>query len=334
MQETHSKEIRIMIVGSRANPWLAEAFYNSLSQMRECDTCFFDTDICEVRSGLFSVLKKFENKYCVGFDVTRINNRLVTEVEREKIDFLFLYGCRIISDQTVKKIKKLGVYIASYCNDDPFADYYPWYFWRNFIKTIPLCNIVYVYRKKNIEDCLKKGAKNVRELRSYYIKERNFYREDIDEKLYVPKVVFMGHYEKDERLDFIKALLDEGIEVGVPKRKEWIPISKSVPGLYLIDDSRGNYNSIINKAQIALVFLSKINNDTYTRRCFEIPATKTFMIAPYTEDIAGMYENGKEAVLFHNKEDFVQKINYYLEHDDDRQMIAEAGYERLMSSGD
>ncbi|MCM1236643.1 MAG: glycosyltransferase, partial [Ruminococcus flavefaciens] len=84
---------------------------------------------------------------------------------------------------------------------------------------------------------------------------------------------------------------------------------------------------------IAIVFLSKINHDTYTRRCFEIPAAKTFMLAPYTEELADMYEENREIVFYRTKEDFVNKIIYYLNHDEERECIAQSGYERLLNSG-
>ncbi len=57
------------------------------------------------------------------------------------------------------------------------------------------------------------------------------------------------------------------------------------------------------------------------------------MLAPYTFDIASMYEDSIEAVLFHDKNDFVDKIKYYLNHEDERVKIAEAGYKRLISDG-
>ena len=57
------------------------------------------------------------------------------------------------------------------------------------------------------------------------------------------------------------------------------------------------------------------------------------MVAPYTEDIAAMFEDGKEVVLYRNEQEFVEKIEYYLSHEDERLQIANAGYERVMRDG-
>ena len=100
-----------------------------------------------------------------------------------------------------------------------------------------------------------------------------------------------------------------------------------------LGNSHELYNEMLNAAKIAVVFLSTINHDTYTRRCFEIPAVKTLMVAPYTDDLATMFRDGEEVVFYRNKQDFVDKIEYYLEHEEDRVKIAESGYCRVNKDG-
>lgn len=94
-----------------------------------------------------------------------------------------------------------------------------------------------------------------------------------------------------------------------------------------------DYNLALNSVKIALVFLSMRNNDTYTRRCFEITATRTFMLSQYTNDLDSMFKEGIEAEYFRDKEEMMDKIKYYLKHDDKREKIAKAGYERLLRDG-
>ncbi len=205
--------------------------------------------------------------------------------------------------------------------------------WANLRRSLKYADMVYSYRQSDIDDYEKNGAKTVKMLRSYYMKSRNYYIPDESIDLNVPSVVYIGHYEDDGRADYIKALLDEGIEVGA--NYAWPNLGWNTERLIRFDKqtSMGRYNELLNKAKIAIVFLSSINNDTYTRRCFEIPAVKTLMIAPYTSDIASMYDEGKEAVLFRNKEEFVEKIKYYLSHEDERSLICDAGYDRLVKNG-
>ena len=182
-----------------------------------------------------------------------------------------------------------------------------------------------------IQDYLDAGCKRVEVLRSYYIKERNYYIEN--PKIKVPKVLFLGHYEDDGRAGYIKGLLDEKIEVGIFKAG-WEKLEVGNPYLIRLENTfESSYNEMLNAADIAIVFLSQINKDTYTTRCFEIPMTKTLMVAPYNDDLASMFQEDKEIVFYRNKDEFVNKVKYYLGHEEERMKIAEAGYDRVVQDG-
>lgn len=323
--------MKILFVGAGDFPVYESAFYNAAKEIEGVETeLFVWKKYLDAMPSTF--FRKVENKISRGFCVDKINRDLVRLCEEKKYDIVFFYTCRLIYPKTVKAVKEMGSYVAVYNNDDPFADYYPNFFWRHYRNSIKYSDICYVYREKNIEQCKACGAGKVEQLRSYYIKERNYYIPDEENDIDVPEVLFIGHYEKDERQEYIKALLDEQITVGIP-RYRWENFEPENPYLVKLDDTQRLYNQMLNKAKIAIVFLSKINNDTYTRRCFEIPAIKAFMFAPYTEDLANMFEEDKEVVFYRDKDEFVSKIKKYLKDDALREQIAQAGYERVMRDG-
>lgn len=278
------------------------------------------------------LFRRFEYKYSTGYGIRKLNKRIVEYCKANKTDIVFLYSCRFVYTSTIKSLKEQGCYIASYCNDNPFSDYYPSYFWRKYRDGVKWCDINYVYRESDLKNVEQIGSLKSKLLRSYYIKERNYYIPDDIIAIDVPEVVFVGHYEDDERTDYILSLAEYGIRVGVP-RNLWENHIKESEKVFFLDESMTNYNLILNKAKIALVFLSKINKDTYTRRCFEIPATKTMMCAPYTEDMANLFLEDNEIVFFRNKLDFINKVKYYLNHDLKRERIGKNGYSRLLSDG-
>lgn len=280
-----------------------------------------------------SIYRRAQNKLAFGPMIASINKRLLNECIAYKPDLIFLYRCRIIFPSTVKKIKLSGAAVFSYNNDNPFSKDYPIYYWRHYRNSVKYDDVTFVYRKSNMDDCLRTGAHNVEILRSYYISERNFPLDDLAKHKKEYDVVFLGHYEQDERLKYLLALTEAGISVGIP-RSSFSGIDIGNEKLTRLDNTGGSYyNEIINKSKIALVFLSTLNKDTYTRRCFEIPAAGTFMLSQYTEDLASMFEPDKEAVYFKTPEELVEKAKYYLEHDGEREQIARAGYERLMRDG-
>jgi spore maturation protein CgeB len=262
-----------------------------------------------------------------------INKKFLKKVFETKPDLIFIYrGTHILPNslQTVKK--KMQTLIFTYNNDDAFSSKWPKYVWRHFLKGLKYCDWIFAYRKKNIEDYKKLGFNNVSLLMPYYIKEFNYPIEKLPYTKYKSDVIFIGHYEDDGRDEYIKLLIEHNINCKLYgtywERSRYYKLFKEKFGeikpLYGKD-----YNIALNSAKIALAFLSKINNDTYTRRCFEIPATKTFMFCEYTKDVDELFKEGIEAEYFRNKEEFIKKIKFYLEHENLRERIAENGYKKV-----
>ena len=323
-------KFKILFVGDTSYDMYVSAFYNAALNISEIQADIMDFGKLNTNTSQNRVLYRIERHYNKGPHIIRFNRRLIKAVKDNKYDIVFLYSCDIVKAQTVKIISS-HCYVAVYNNDNPFSLCFSGYKWKETIKSLPYANMVYSYRVSNMTQYKDNGAKCVKLMRSYYIKERNYYIDDKDIDLEVPNVCFIGHYEDDERIDYINELAAVGIDIGVGDY--WRNLSIESPHIVYIENGHINYNEILNKTKIALVFLSKINEDTYTRRCFEIPAVKTLMIAPYNEDMASLYIEDKEAVYFRDKKEFVNKVKYYLEHEAERQRIAEAGYERLMKDG-
>lgn len=70
--------------------------------------------------------------------------------------------------------------------------------------------------------------------------------------------------------------------------------------------------------------------DNIKGRNFEIPACGGFQISGPARDLEEYFVVGKETEVYRDLEDLTMKIQYYLEHDDEREVIARAGYERAV----
>lgn len=325
------KSTKVLLVGDDSYDMYVNAFYIGFIELGYKNVRLFSTNKwMKASSFVGSLWMRIQNKLAWGYDIKRLNEELIGFVEKEKPQLVFLYSTRLIRGKTIRKIKEKGSIVFAYNNDDPFASFYPKYFWRHYRQSLKYVDKGFVYRHKNIADYKASGCDNVELLRAYYIKQRNYYVENPN--VSVPEVVFLGHNENDEREYYIKGLLDKKIKVGL-MQKSWELFEANNPYLVKMEDTHTKYNEMLNAAKIAIVFLSKINNDTYTRRCFEIPVTKTMMVAPYTEDLATMFEADKEIVFYKNKEEFVEKIEYYLNNPDEREKIAEAAYKRILHDG-
>lgn len=63
-------------------------------------------------------------------------------------------------------------------------------------------------------------------------------------------------------------------------------------------------------------------------RVFETAGCGAFQICEYRPEIEELFILGKEIVVFHSIADLKEKIDYYLEHPQERQRIADAAYKR------
>lgn len=63
-------------------------------------------------------------------------------------------------------------------------------------------------------------------------------------------------------------------------------------------------------------------------RDFEVPASGGFYMVEYMEELEEFFHIGREIVCYRDKEDLLDKIRYYLAHDNERERIRLAGMER------
>ncbi|MBU4478977.1 MAG: glycosyltransferase, partial [Candidatus Omnitrophica bacterium] len=225
-------------------------------------------------------------------------------------------------------------------NDNPFSPLARRSMWRNFIKSINFFDIHFVFRKGNISDFYKHGAKNVFLLRPYFIPEDDFpiNREEIGDD-YLCDVVFAGHYEDDGRAEALEAICRAGYKLklyggGWNKALAKLASDSPLQALYPIQPATGrDYNKAICGAKVALCFFSTLNKDVYTRRSFQIPAMKVAMLSEHSDDLEELFASGKEAVFFSDTEELLEQTRNLLRDAEIRERIANGGYSRVHRDG-
>jgi hypothetical protein len=66
-------------------------------------------------------------------------------------------------------------------------------------------------------------------------------------------------------------------------------------------------------------------------RDFEVPMSGAFYLLEYVDEIEDFFVPGREIVCFEGRADLVDKCRYYLDHDAEREAIAEAGRRRALA---
>lgn len=265
---------------------------------------------------LKNIVNKIQNKFALGPKINQLNTDLIKFACNYKPDLIFIYRGRHIKSRTISKIKQAlnGTLIFSYNNDDPFSKNYPSYYWRHYLSCVKLCDHVFCYRPKNITDLHALHIFNCSILRSYFITANNF-ETNTDFNSRQHDVVFAGHFEDDGRDETIKHLLDNRINIslfgtGWNESKYANFFDKTLGSIRRLNPEE--YNKLLNDSKISLVFLSKRNNDQYTRRCFEIPATGCVMLSERTNELMKLYEENHEILFFDSKEELIEKVKYFI----------------------
>jgi hypothetical protein len=133
-------------------------------------------------------------------------------------DYVLAWRAPWLFPSTIRLIRRVcSARIALYNNDDPFGPDRDFRIWRNFRRGIPFADICFAYRKINIDEYSRAGARRVRLLRSFFV--GTLHRPvELDHELskrFACDVVFVGHCEPDRRLDLMDAVLASGLHVRI-----------------------------------------------------------------------------------------------------------------------
>jgi len=207
---------------------------------------------------------------------------------------------------------------------------------RHFVACISIYDMLITTKEWEVQSYKNVGAKNV--VLTYQGYDERFYPRNIEEKdfaLYASDVCFIGHTQR-HYADRLKSISSLGVNLRVwgdawpdyMMKQKW---SKSlVVGKGLWGES---YPKALSCAKIGLGLLGKHIPETSTTRTFEIPAMGIFLLAERTAIHQSLFEEGKEAEFFASDEEMLDKIRYYLAHDNDRKKIALAGRNRCERCG-
>lgn len=326
--------MKILVVGDGHSAIHEVAVVAAFKKLGHQVEAFYWQAYFQTRNPMMRLWRRAQNKFLIGPTINKLNQDLITKAIQFKPKLIFIYRGTHITPRTLTELKRVlpESEIFGYNNDDPFAVGHPLWLWRHFLKSVPIYDLVFAYRKHNITEYIDYGAKRVELLMPWYLPEKDKpkIQGELIEKKY--DVIYVGHYENDARIEYLKDIAERDFTFGLfgpdwdlAPKYDWL--QKYQPVL----PARGNlYRETIISAKIALCFLSALNRDTYTRRCFEIPAMGVFMLCQYSEDLAQLFEDGVDAVFFHNPDDMMEKIAYYTSHDQLRQQIAANGRQRVV----
>ena len=257
------------------------------------------------------------------------NRTLLQKAKEFRPDVVLVTKGAYINPRTLARIKKeTGAFLVNYATDDPFN---PRVSTRDLVKAIPLYDLYACTKRAIMKDVQRAGCQNVAFVHFGYEPTLHFPEqpttpEEIER--FSSDVVFIGGADKD-RVPYFEALAKiPGLELRLYGGywNRYPSLKQYYRGFALGRD----YRLALGGAKIAVCLVRRANRDGHCMRTFEIPACGAFMLAERTEEHLELFEEDKEAAYFESPEELVDKVQYYLQHEEERRRITEAGYRRVM----
>jgi len=269
-------------------------------------------------------------------DQEAMNKMLVERVAQEKPDLCFFcISGNEIKKETIKEISKKTVTFNWFWDDHWRFDNYSKY-WASCFNWIATTDSLAINKYYKI------GYKNV--IKTQWACNHFLYKPLNLEKIY--DLTFIGQ-PHGKRKKIIKKIKKAGLKIncwgkGWPRgrisQEEMIkifsqskinlnfsnssirPPLKAIGGIFLGRHWISNLRSFINRRRRKQI----------KGRNFEIPGCKGFLITDSADNLEDYYQDGKEIVIYKDVDDLIDKIKYYLTCPEERERIAEAGYQRTL----
>ena len=257
------------------------------------------------------------------------NKKLLKDVAAVQPDMLLVLKGDILFPETVKNIRdNSGVILVLWCFDSALR-------FNNVLKGGKYYHFVYSYEPTDIP-----------ELRKYNI-QANFLPMGFDPDSYFRledetisrDVSFVGMLnDYPERINILEMIISKNRELKLDIwGTSWTWYNPFLQYKYKIKRKKlgehiHNYNihpeevnKIYNSSRICLNMHHPQSKEGMNPRTFEILGAGGFQLVDYKKKIEDFFNIGQEIVCYKNENDLLNKIEYYLENDDERLKIAQRG---------
>lgn len=265
--------------------------------------------------------------------VRSIGDALLREVKRYRPDCVWIDQGILFPSKILDAIKKIHSCVLVHYTPDSLNS--PGMGNRLFRQALSKYDVCFTNKKCELENYKKLGSKQV--FYSWQGYDPSIHRplelSAEEHEKFCSDVVFVGQYmtARAQFIEYIEKNINCRIKLygrGWANGPTGHTLGSLEQGWVYGDD----YAKAVSGAKIALCFLNREVKDEYTSRSFEIPACGTMMLAERTKVHQSLFEEDKEAVYFETAEELLDKVKYYLAHDDIRKRIADAGYRKIISS--
>lgn len=280
------------------------------------------------------LLAKLHYHFPVGPLVSAINSALVARVREVKPEIVWMDKPTSITPATMRAIQAAGALTICYNQDNPFGPRHDGT-WLQFKRIYRMFDLHCLLREADIPRYAAWGLPCIKVLLSF------------DPAMHFPPPPGWNDADRphaisytgspyEERPAFLRALAERfslPLAIAGPRwEKVFSPdlMQRYVVGGMLKDAA---YRENIWRSRVNLSFITLLNEEDVAHKAFEITACGGFLLALRSPGHLACFEEGREAAFFDTLEECAEKARYYLDHPDEREIIAAAGRARAVDSG-
>lgn len=125
-----------------------------------------------------------------------------------------------------------------------------------------------------------------------------------------------------------KKIYDVGFCGNINNRGEWLNLINNNFKLKVDEFVIGN--DMVKSINSYKIHFNRNISDDLNYRTFETLGCETFLLTNETPGLCELFEIGKHLVTYNDHNDLIEKINYYLNNENERNQIAKNGYSHVM----
>ena len=287
------------------------------------------------KSAAWLTRNRYLNKVIFPYASGLMNKKLLKAAREARPELIFIHKGHWIFPETLKQIKKETAALLFIFNpDDPFnlnpgAS-------SDFIRdSVSIYDAYFIWSKFLSGELKKAGAKITEYLAFGYDAELHYPVNCTadDRRVFGSDVVFVGNWDQ-ERQRWLSVLAGYNLSIWGTDYWKFRCRNKFLRSAWKGQVVIGEQMSrVCLTSKINLNVLRLQNKGSHNMRTFEIPASGGFMLQERSNEVLEFFEEGKEIECFSSVKELKDKINFYLNNDDLRIKVSQAGYQRCLQSG-
>ena len=313
---------KVLIVGHE----MYVGYFQSLTaafEQNQCSCLVFQHKLTSAKKIVETKgLRRIKNRLVIQ----GLNKKLLREADAFQPDYVFLVNGEILLEETVKQLNRKSTVVLWLIDGVDNV---------NILRSVLDCiRHVFVFEPADLKKI--PGSKYLPQCA-----DATIYKKVAAEMKYDVSFVGAGHEKRIGMLNDIALFCEErGYSLGVfgqyktffkkppAERRKYAYLEKRIFENRKLIPSE--VNEIFNSSRINLNIHHEQSEYGLNPRVFEIMATENFQLIDDQRELHAFFEEGISVATYKNMDDLKAKIQYFLEHEKERGLIAQNGYERVM----